>query len=55
MKIRNRNTQEVMFTITISGGVAALRSGDDAATFIARADAALYRSKQDGRDRVTRV
>ena len=52
MKIRNRNTQEVMFTITISGGVAALRPGDDAATFVARADAALYRSKQDGRDRV---
>jgi len=55
MKIRNRNTQEVMFTITISGGVAALRPGDDAAAFIARADAALYRSKQDGRDRVSRV
>ena len=53
MKIRNRNTQEVMFTITISGGVTALRSGDDAAAFIERADEALYRSKQAGRDRVS--
>jgi len=55
MKIRNRNTQEVMFTITISGGVAALRPGEDATSFVARADSALYRSKQDGRDRVSRV
>jgi diguanylate cyclase len=53
MKIRNRTTQEVMFTITVSGGVAALRPGDDATALIARADTALYRSKQDGRDRVT--
>ena len=53
MKIRNRNTQEVMFTITISGGVAALQPGDDATAFIARADAALYRSKQNGRDCVS--
>jgi diguanylate cyclase len=53
MKIRNRTTQEVLLTVTISGGVAALRQGDDAASLISRADAALYRSKQAGRDRVT--
>jgi diguanylate cyclase len=52
MKIRNRNTQEVLFTVTISGGVAALHDGDDAQTLIARADGALYGSKNAGRDRV---
>ena len=54
MKIRKRNTQEVLFTITISGGVTALQPGDDASTLIARADAALYHSKKTGRDRVSR-
>jgi PleD family two-component response regulator len=44
---------DVSVAITVSLGVAALASGDDAARFIARADAALYKSKQDGRDRVT--
>ena len=53
MKIRNRNTQDVLLTITISGGVAAMRPGDDASALIARADAALYQSKQAGRDRVS--
>ena len=50
MKIRNRSTQEVLFNITISGGVTALQREDDAAAFIARADAALYQSKNGGRD-----
>jgi len=53
MKIRNRNTQEVLFTITISGGLAALQAGDDAQVLVARADAALYESKNGGRDRVS--
>ena len=53
MKVRNRNTQDVMFTITISGGVSALQAGDDASAFIARADAALYQAKNGGRDRVS--
>jgi diguanylate cyclase len=53
MKIRNRNTQDVLFTVTISGGVAALQNGDDAGALIARADAALYESKKAGRDRVS--
>jgi diguanylate cyclase len=53
MKIRNRSTQEVLFTVTISGGVAALRPGDDAQALIARADGALYESKNAGRDRVS--
>ncbi len=55
MKIRDRRTQDVLLTVTLSGGVAALQPGDDAAALVQRADAALYRSKQTGRDRVTRA
>jgi diguanylate cyclase len=53
MKIRDRRTQEVVLTVSISGGVAAHKAGDDAQALIARADSALYQSKQNGRDRVT--
>lgn len=53
MKIRNRKTQEVLLTVTLSAGVAARRPSDDASQWVARADAALYQSKQAGRDRVT--
>lgn len=53
MTIRDRRTKDVVETITISAGVAAMRHGDDAAGLIGRADAALYQSKQAGRDRVT--
>ena len=53
MKIRDRRTQEVVLSISISGGVAAMQAGDDAQALIERADAALYKSKQSGRDRVT--
>jgi diguanylate cyclase (GGDEF)-like protein len=40
-------------TVTVSIGGAAMRPGDTAENLIAKADAALYRSKQDGRDRVS--
>jgi diguanylate cyclase len=53
MKIRNRKTQEVLLSVTISGGVAEMQPDDDVSAFIARADAALYQSKSAGRDRVT--
>jgi diguanylate cyclase len=53
MKIRQRATDKVLGTISVSAGVAALQPGDDEAALIARADAALYRSKQEGRDRVS--
>ena len=53
LKIRNRRTQEVVLTVTVSAGVAKLAQGDEPTTLIARADAALYQSKQNGRDRVT--
>lgn len=53
MKIRDRRTQEVVLTVSISGGVAAMQADDDAQGLIARADGALYKSKQTGRDRVS--
>jgi diguanylate cyclase len=52
MKIRNRTTQEVLLTVTISGGVTAMKPDDDASSLISRADAALYAAKNSGRDRV---
>jgi diguanylate cyclase len=53
MKIRDRRTKEVVLTVTISAGVASMQADDDAQTLTARADGALYQSKQSGRDRVT--
>ncbi len=53
IKFRHRGSHEVVLSVTVSGGVAALRDDDDAAALIARADAALYVSKNAGRDRVT--
>jgi diguanylate cyclase len=52
MRLRDRRTHDVILTVTISGGVAELGPGDDALSLMARADAALYRSKAAGRDRV---
>ena len=39
-------------SISLSIGVAQYRQGESAATLIERADAALYRSKEHGRNRV---
>lgn len=52
IRLRNRNTQAVELTVTVSAGVAAWRPGEDASELIGCADAALYRSKAGGRDRV---
>ena len=36
--------------VTLSAGLAALRPGESAASWLARADAAMYRAKHEGRD-----
>jgi diguanylate cyclase len=53
MKLRNRQTNEVVLTVTVSTGVALHRPGEDSTGFVARADKALYRSKQTGRNRTS--
>lgn len=53
VKIRDRRSNSVAVSITISGGLAAIRPGDDVKSFIERADRALYQSKMAGRDRIT--
>jgi len=44
---------EVDARVTCSFGVTSYRAGDDADSLLMRADEALYRSKQEGRNRVT--
>ncbi len=53
MKLRKRNAHDVVLSVTVSAGAAAHHPGESAQDWMARADAALYRSKQAGRDRVT--
>ena len=54
-ELKQRNTGETYGTITVSIGVAKLRYGSDTLpSLIKRADDALYKSKRDGRNRVTR-
>jgi len=47
------NSEETVGCITISAGIANYYPGEAVATFIDRADAALYASKAQGRNRVT--
>jgi diguanylate cyclase len=53
MKIRDRRTKAVVLTVTISAGVTLMQQDDDPQTLVARADGALYQSKQNGRNRIT--
>ncbi|HEU4386240.1 MAG TPA: GGDEF domain-containing protein [Blastocatellia bacterium] len=46
------DVQGVSVRITISAGIAQLNPGDDLRTLLSRADAALYRAKQEGRNRL---
>jgi diguanylate cyclase len=52
-RIHRQGDHEALQTITISIGVTAYRTGEPVNVFINRADAALYSSKAEGRNRVT--
>ncbi|MCC9605777.1 GGDEF domain-containing protein [Blastopirellula sp. JC732] len=47
---RLRTSAEAQLGVTISGGLSQVRSEDEARTLLARADAALYRAKANGRN-----
>ena len=52
-RIKRMDNNEVVANITISAGVAAYVRGESGSDFVARADSALYMSKNSGRNRVT--
>jgi diguanylate cyclase len=52
-RIRRQDRDEVIGTITVSVGVATPVDGEKVSEAMRRADRALYKSKQDGRNRVT--
>jgi diguanylate cyclase len=52
-RIKRSGTNEIVANVTISFGVARHRSGESERDLLARADQALYQSKQQGRNRVT--
>jgi diguanylate cyclase len=51
--IKRSDSNEAVANITVSLGVASYRGGESASEFVARADTALYASKNCGRNRVT--
>ena len=54
-RIKRTDQDETIGNITISAGVAALKGGESALDWLARADAALYVSKKSGRNRVSQA
>ncbi len=52
-KLVKKSTGDILGSITISIGVAALTKDDTAETLVQRADRCLYRAKNSGRNRVT--
>lgn len=54
-RIKRTFDNETVANITVSLGVASFKAGETAAALVARADAALYASKNGGRNRVTRA
>ena len=51
--LRRRSTDDELGAVTISAGYARLARGETSAALLERADAALYESKNTGRNRVT--
>ncbi len=52
-RIRRADNREAVASVTVSFGVTAFHAGEPIEEFVQRADAALYASKQNGRNRVT--
>jgi diguanylate cyclase len=52
-RVRRTDNKEEIARITVSFGVAGYCAGESASDFVARADAALYASKNQGRNRVS--
>jgi diguanylate cyclase len=50
--LRRRSTNDELGAVTLSVGFAVRREGEDAATLLERADAALYAAKRAGRNRL---
>ncbi|MCQ8119687.1 GGDEF domain-containing protein [Methylomonas rosea] len=51
-RLQRKNDNQSLGKITLSIGVAKLQPGDNPESFIVRADTALYKAKQSGRNRV---
>ena len=52
-RIKRTSDSEPVANITVSLGVASFKAGESVSDFVARADAALYASKNEGRNRVS--
>lgn len=50
--LKRKDTGEQLHKITVSIGISQLRATDNADSFVARADKALYKAKETGRNRV---
>lgn len=51
-EVVNKSNSEVLGQITLSIGIAQYQTGESMSSFIERADMALYRAKQSGRNRI---